>query len=88
VARWLAAHGAREIILLSRRRPAELPAMDAPVRFYEGDVSDEALIASVFEDNPEIEGVVHAAGVLADAPLDGQTRETIDTVVHAKIGGA
>ena len=88
IATWLAQHGASELILLSRHAPDRLPDMGVPVRVVEGDAADEALIPSILDAHPALEGVVHAAGVLADAPVAEQTRETIASVAHAKIGGA
>ncbi|HEY3909053.1 MAG TPA: amino acid adenylation domain-containing protein [Stellaceae bacterium] len=86
IAAWLADNGASEIVLLSREMPTAPVGIAVPVRAYAGDVADAALIARLL-DAHSINGVVHAAGVLAVAPIEEQTAETIRAVAHAKIGG-
>ena len=87
IAGWLAAHGAREVILLSRGSMDETPALEIPVRTYSGDAADAALLGRILREHA-VEGVVHAAGLLDDAPIVEQTGATIGRVAHAKIGGA
>ncbi|CAN5314174.1 hypothetical protein BH11PSE11_BH11PSE11_34670 [soil metagenome] len=92
IARWLAAQGARRIILLGRHKPAALPLMppgaSGIIEAHEGDVADEALLARILESITDLEGVVHAAGALADAPVLEQHEHTINAVLHPKIAGA
>ncbi|MGH7030390.1 MAG: beta-ketoacyl synthase N-terminal-like domain-containing protein, partial [Stellaceae bacterium] len=87
IAAWLADHGAGEIVLLSRQMPKPPAGISAPVHAYAGDVADAALIARLLRDHA-VEGIVHAAGVLAVAAIEEQTADTIGAVAHAKIGGA
>ncbi len=87
IAAWLAGHGAGEIVLLSRQMPEAPPGISVPVHAYSGDVADAGLIARLLRDHA-VEGIVHAAGVLAVAAVEEQTANTIRAVAHAKIGGA
>ncbi|TGA90312.1 type I polyketide synthase, partial [Streptomyces palmae] len=100
VAERLVDLGARHIALLSRRTPgdAELTALrerlgpDTEVVCYTGDVAQAADITRVTEAlraRPyPLGGIVHAAGVLADAPVAAQTWESIETVFQAKVYGS
>jgi amino acid adenylation domain-containing protein len=87
IATWLAAHGATEILLLSRRA-ATPPALAVPVRHIAADVADTAAITRLLAETPGLQGVVHAAGLLADAPIAAQDEATIAPVLRAKIAGA
>ncbi|MFK4107041.1 SDR family NAD(P)-dependent oxidoreductase, partial [Streptomyces sp. NPDC019531] len=101
VARTLAALGAPELLLTSRRGPAadgaaelaaELEALGTSVRIEACDVADRdrlaALLSSVPEDRP-LSAVVHAAGVPQRiAPLTELTLEGFAEVGRAKVLGA
>ncbi|MFI9052724.1 type I polyketide synthase [Streptomyces sp. NPDC053427] len=100
VARWLAAHGAEHLLLLSRSGPAapgadeltaELTALGARVTLTACDVADrqqlEQALAAVPDDCP-LTGVVHTAGVLADGVLTSLTPERFEEVFHAKVASA
>ena len=88
LAQWLAAHGASRVVLLGRRKPATLPEIGAPVTALECDASDAAAVRRIVEDIADLQGVIHAAGALSDAPIVAQTRESIDAVLAPKIAGA
>ncbi|GHD52805.1 hypothetical protein GCM10017083_28680 [Thalassobaculum fulvum] len=88
VARWLATRGATRIALLGRNPPELVPDLGVPVEIHQGDAADTALIATVLAGMGEVEGVIHAAGALANAPVTAQGEGTIARVLHAKIGGA
>ncbi|MGA6208848.1 SDR family NAD(P)-dependent oxidoreductase [Nocardia testacea] len=102
VARHLVvAHGAGDLVLLSRRGEAaagaaelvaELTGHGARVRVRACDVGDRSAVASVLDEiaatGPALTAVVHAAGVLADATLDTLTPEQIDTVLAPKVDAA
>ena len=90
-------HGAGHLLLVSRRGAdaegaaeltARLEAHGAQVRFEACDVADRAalagLIASIPADRPLI-GVVHSAGVLDDATLEGLSPERIEKVFRPKV---
>ncbi|MBE3014058.1 SDR family NAD(P)-dependent oxidoreductase [Microbispora sp. NEAU-D428] len=100
VVRHLAAHhGARRLLLVSRRGDAdpglralaaELAARDgAEVRTAACDVADpvaaEALVAGVAGD---LVAVVHAAGALDDAVLENTTPDRLDRVLRPKVDAA
>ncbi|MBB5937029.1 type I polyketide synthase [Streptomyces zagrosensis] len=91
--------GARHIALMGRRTPSEteLAALqtrlgpDTEVITYAADVSEADDVRRVSADlrsRPQpLGGIIHAAGVLADAPVTAQTWESLDTVFGAKVYG-
>ncbi|MFG2193633.1 SDR family NAD(P)-dependent oxidoreductase [Streptomyces sp. NPDC048639] len=98
-ARKLVAEGARHLALVSRRAlPAEEVARLAAglgghveVTVHQGDISEaadvERIVGALTGGETPLGGVVHAAGVLADSPLSGQTWDSIETVFRAKVYG-
>ncbi|MEV7417054.1 SDR family NAD(P)-dependent oxidoreductase, partial [Streptomyces sp. NPDC089919] len=91
-------HGARDMLLVSRRGPAAegagelvagLEALGARVRVAACDVSDRdqlgALIGSL--DRP-LSAVVHAAGVLDDGVVASLTAEQVERVLRPKLDAA
>jgi NADPH:quinone reductase-like Zn-dependent oxidoreductase/acyl carrier protein len=100
-ARWLAGHGARNLLLLGRgttvseaARP-ELEALKAEgvrVELMKADVSDARRLAEVVDfaerEMPRLRGVLHCAGLLDDGILEQQTPERFRTVMEPKIQGA
>ena len=100
-AQWLVARGARHVVLVSRSgrvvRGAErewelLQACDADVQVHCCDVQDAggvtAMVGRVESSVGAIQGVVHAAGVLADAMLVNQSQESLQAVWGPKVVGA
>ncbi|WP_326553896.1 type I polyketide synthase [Micromonospora sp. NBC_01813] len=99
-ARWLASHGARHLVLTGRGTGTvadqsaidSLRAQNVQVEVRSADVADDSavrlLLAGIRKDLPPLRGVVHAAGVLADAPLAGHDTERIDRVLAPKVRGA
>jgi acyl transferase domain-containing protein/acyl carrier protein len=99
VAGWLVERGARHLTLMGRRPPSEqarqriaaLEARGASVTVALADVADrgqiEALLASISVDRP-LRGIVHAAGVLDDGVVGGQTIERLSAVMAPKAAGA
>ena len=97
-ARWLADQGARKLVLVGRRAPstdalmaiAQIEATGASVRAAQADVGDRAalakLLAEVRESMGPIRGIVHAAGVLDDGMLSGQTPERFARVGSRFLG--
>ncbi|MFD8124614.1 SDR family NAD(P)-dependent oxidoreductase, partial [Streptomyces albidoflavus] len=102
VARHLvAAWGARELVLVSRRGArapgteelvAELRERGATVRVEACDVADRAalsaLVASLTSGGRRLAGVVHAAGVLDDGVLESMTAERVARVFGPKADAA
>ncbi|GAA4208931.1 hypothetical protein GCM10022252_74780 [Streptosporangium oxazolinicum] len=93
-------HGARHLLLLSRRGARaegagrlreELEGLGAKVTFAAVDVADAGALARVLADVPDehpLTAVVHAAGVLDDATLANLAPERLDTVLRPKVDGA
>ena len=97
VARWLVDRGAGSLVLLSRRgadASAEAVCVDlrtrgARVHVITGDVADPTDVERACRalDAP-LRGIVHAAGVLDDAPLEQQSVESIGRALRPKVSGA
>ncbi|WP_370084620.1 type I polyketide synthase [Streptacidiphilus sp. MAP12-16] len=96
VARWLARNGAEHLVLTSRRgldAPGavelrdELLALGAQVTVAACDVADRDALAELLAEFP-VTGVVHAAGVAADAALMDTQLVDLAAVVEAKVSGA
>jgi NADP-dependent 3-hydroxy acid dehydrogenase YdfG/acyl carrier protein len=99
-ARWLAAEGARHIVLVSRsgrqavadETAEQLEAMGLELRFATADVCREDELARVLADidatMPPLAGVVHAAGVLADASVASLDRDSFAAAWKPKVVGA
>ncbi|PAZ14979.1 polyketide synthase, partial [Streptomyces sp. SA15] len=101
VARHLVAvHGVRHLVLAGRRGEsapgaaellAELTGLGADVRIVACDVADRAALAALLRDIPAeqpLTGVVHTAGVLADATVESLTPDQVETVLRAKADAA
>ncbi|MFE2414917.1 SDR family NAD(P)-dependent oxidoreductase [Kitasatospora sp. NPDC059408] len=90
-------HGARHLLLLSRRGPAaegadqlakELRDLGAEVRIAACDVTDPASLDAVLATVPSahpLTAVVHTAGVLDDGTLDSLTLDRLDGVLRPKL---
>ncbi|HEY0451367.1 type I polyketide synthase, partial [Actinophytocola sp.] len=99
VARWLAANGARHLVLTGRRGTgtpgvdalvADLAETGARVTVAACDVADRAALAAVLADLPADEpltAVFHAAGVVDDGVTDGLTPDRFGTVLAPKADG-
>ena len=100
VAEWLVAKGARHLMLVGRREPAELAQAviermqqrGAQVVVAQGDVAvpkDVARILSEITNTlPPLRGIMHAAGVLSDGILLQQNWEKFETALKPKMLGA
>ncbi|MHB1538019.1 MAG: SDR family NAD(P)-dependent oxidoreductase [Solirubrobacteraceae bacterium] len=93
-------HGARDLLLLSRRGPeaegsedllAELTELGARARIVACDAGDrgqlEGVVAAAASERP-LSMVVHAAGVLDDALFETLSREQLERVLAAKLDAA
>jgi 1-acyl-sn-glycerol-3-phosphate acyltransferase len=99
-AAWLVDQGAGAVVVVARRPPdevtarrlGELRATGAEVVAMTADVGVEAQVARLLDDVrrtlPPLRGVVHAAMVLDDAPLDQLDRARLTTGMQAKVLGA
>ncbi|WP_245768513.1 type I polyketide synthase [Stigmatella aurantiaca] len=101
LARWMAAEGARHLVLTGRKGAStpearqliqELEAAGVRVTGVAADVSNReemrALFARIDATHPPLKGVLHTAAVLDDALLPDLGHERIQRVMAPKAGGA
>ena len=101
VAEWMAAQGAKHLVLASRSGDAgegvreaigRLEAAGAKVRVEAVDISSEDQVRSLFDRigawAPPLRGIVHSAMVLDDGPITQQNRERFLKVTAPKMPGA
>ncbi|SPM31688.1 type I polyketide synthase [Mycobacterium terramassiliense] len=101
IAGYLAAHGARHLVLTGRRAPGDAAqARIAAIREQHGcevrvaaaDVGDmhevERLLATVHAELPPVRGIVHAAGEIGTTPLRTLDDAEVDRVFAGKVWGA
>ncbi|WP_435613487.1 type I polyketide synthase [Streptomyces sp. bgisy159] len=96
IARWTVEHGARELVLTSRRGPEapgadgvrdELLALGARVTVVACDMGDRDAVARLLADHP-VDAVMHCAGVLDDDVIATYTRDRLAAVLAAKADAA
>ncbi|OEV03912.1 SDR family NAD(P)-dependent oxidoreductase, partial [Streptomyces oceani] len=96
LARDLAREGAEHLVLASRRGPdadgaealrAELTGLGADVTLVACDMADREAVAELLAAHPP-HAVVHAAGVLDEAPIGELTEERLRAVIGAKAEAA
>ena len=87
-------HGASRLLLVSRRGPAapgaealaeRLRGLGAEVDVRACDVADRAQLQALLAGVPDLIGVVHSAGVLADATIERLTPAQLESVFAAKV---
>ncbi|MGE0533423.1 MAG: type I polyketide synthase [Pirellulales bacterium] len=100
IADWLVERGARHLVLVGRRAPSESAAQRiAALQSRGAEVEARQVDAAKFDDvavlvgeinrgSAPLAGVVHAAGVLDDGVLVGQTPERFARVFEPKVAGA
>lgn len=100
IGEWLAEKGAGKIVLIGRRdadedgaaRIKQMRSLGATVDCVQLDVTDrsglEALFQRLDDQGVPIKGIIHSAGILADAPITGQDEETFRPVLDTKLGAA
>lgn len=100
VARWLAARGARAVMLIGRGAPGAearaalslIEAQGTRVLTAACDVADRPSLALVLDrarhEGGPLRGVFHAAGVLADATLGAMSPQALRAPRDAKVMGA
>ena len=101
IAGYLAAHGARHLVLTSRRAPSDaalqrIEALGAQhgceVRVSAADVADAhdvaRLLTTVQAELPPLAGIVHAAGEIGTTPLSDLDDAEVDRVFAGKVWGA
>jgi acyl transferase domain-containing protein/acyl-CoA synthetase (AMP-forming)/AMP-acid ligase II/acyl carrier protein len=85
------AHGAKHVVLASRRGVLPEWASDLPAEItaVACDVGDRAAVHRLVADcSPELTGVYHLAGVLDDGVLSAMTPQRVDAVLAAKADAA
>lgn len=99
-ASWLAAHGAKHLVLMGRTAGSadaastvqELQQSGAIIRMVRGDVAEEADVNRVMDmirdEMPPLKGIIHSAGVLEDGALIRQTWSRFEAVFAPKVVGA
>jgi len=100
VAGWLAARGARHLVLFGRRPPdreqrkllRNIEQQGVRVLAVEADAADEQQVAGLLEEirrtMPPLRGIFHCAGVLDDGPLVKQNWPRFRNVFAPKVDGA
>ena len=101
IAGYLAAHGARHLVLTSRRAPSDAAQqrIDAlgeqhgcEFRVVTADVADAhdvaRLLTTVQAELPPLAGIVHAAGEIGTTPLSNLDDAEVDRVFAGKVWGA
>ncbi len=101
IAGYLAAHGARHLVLTGRRSPSDAAQqrIDAlreqrgcEVRVIAADVANAhdvaRLLATVQAELPPLAGIVHAAGEIGNTPLRTLDDAEVDRVFAGKVWGA
>ncbi|ACB75248.1 non-ribosomal peptide synthetase [Opitutus terrae] len=93
---WLVERGARHLVLAGRREPGEEARAAVAGWVQRGvrvetrrlDVADRAQVAGLLRELPNLRGIVHAAGAIADGAARQLTPEQFDRVLAAKAIGA
>ncbi|ORB12047.1 type I polyketide synthase [Mycobacterium noviomagense] len=101
IAGYLAAHGARHLVLTGRRPPSDAAQqrIDAirqrhgsEIQVVAADVADAddvaRLLATVQAELPPVAGIVHAAGEIGTTPLSTLDDAEVDRVFAGKVWGA
>ncbi|MDF5733894.1 MAG: SDR family NAD(P)-dependent oxidoreductase, partial [Rhizonema sp. PD38] len=100
VAQWMVEKGARQLVLIGRRIASteaqetlrQLEQKGTKVVVVQADVSQwedvSRLLEEVKNSMPPLRGIFHAAGVLQDGMLLGQTEESFRRVMAPKVQGA
>ena len=79
-------HGVRDLVVLSRSGGVDRFAdLDARIRVVACDAADRAALAAVIDEVGPLSGVVHAAGVLADAVFDQVDADQLARVLRPKV---
>ncbi len=96
VAEYMVGMGAKKLVLAGRQDPspqareklAKLKAAGATVTVSRTDVSNSNQVHALVEGIPDLRGVIHSAGTLADGVLLRQTWDRFETVLGGKARGA
>ncbi|MGV9316254.1 type I polyketide synthase [Streptomyces sp. NPDC003691] len=95
--RLVTEHGARRLVLASRRGPdadgaaellASLAALGAEATAVACDLADRDAVAGLVGAHPDLGAVVHIAGALDDGVISSLTPEKLDRVLRPKVDAA
>ncbi|MFL6123589.1 type I polyketide synthase [Actinophytocola sp.] len=90
-------HGARHLVLTSRRGPQapgaedladDLRQLGAAVEIVACDAADRPALESLLAGIPSLAAVIHAAGVVDDGTVESLTPEKLDRVLRPKVDAA
>ncbi|KAI9374460.1 Choline/Carnitine o-acyltransferase-domain-containing protein [Aspergillus egyptiacus] len=97
ICRWMASHGAKNLITLSRsgskstaiaKLQAVLLNAGTTLTVYQGDVSDRRCVQDIIQQcNPAVKGIIHAGMVLQDRSLERMDVQDFQTVLAVKKEG-
>ncbi|HEY9304883.1 MAG TPA: SDR family NAD(P)-dependent oxidoreductase, partial [Mycobacterium sp.] len=101
IAGYLAANGAKHVVLTSRRAPSEAAQQridtlgeqhGSDIRVVTADVADahdvSRLLATIKSELPPLAGIMHAAGEIGTTPLSDLDDAEVDRVFAGKVWGA
>jgi len=97
VANWLAAEGAKSLILIGRSKPTKeasqaiekLEKQGVTVTTIQADITNFDAVTNIFSKNQlDIKGIIHAAGILDDGLLNTLTWSSFQKVLQPKVQGA
>ena len=96
VAQWLSEQGAKNLILVGRSKPNAdarqavdwLKQQGVIVDVVQADITDSAAVKNIFQNQTQIRGIIHAAGILDDGLLQKQTWQRLERVIAPKLLGA
>jgi NAD(P)-dependent dehydrogenase (short-subunit alcohol dehydrogenase family) len=88
---WLAGHGGDDITSRKIRQIMELEELGAEVIVYTADAADKDRMGCVIEETRaklgQINGVIHAAGIIRAGIIQAKTLETVENVMSPKVTG-
>ncbi|MCC0177306.1 alpha/beta fold hydrolase [Waterburya agarophytonicola K14] len=98
IATWLAEKGAKNLILLGRSKPnknaqqaiAKLDRQGININVISADITNLKTLQKTLYPSPlvPLKGIIHAAGILDDGLMQGQTWDRFNTVISPKVTGA
>ena len=103
VAQWLSEKEVKNLILLGRSKPNQqaqliinqLEQRGVTVSTIQANITDYDALANIISPSPShqvpqspIKGIIHAAGILDDGLMQGQTWDRFDQVISPKVDGA
>ncbi len=92
VAEWLVKNGAKHLVLAGRDISKTIEFPNATIEKIAIDTSQKESVETMMKrfgsEWPELKGIIHAAGVLDDAPIQSQDWEKFEKVFAPKVDGS